>query len=174
MALDQIVPPQPSPTQGKQVRIVDMDVNQSYVQYGYLSVRPGRSRIFRHSRHELYPRWGRICVAIDALDPEKSRASPIQSSRISWVAANSQASSCRVADENRYHLTGHQKPVRCHRWHEAGAGEHRRIDRPKVYFEGSLPRRAESYGQVAGLLLDREFFGLPDGYWEQNSGASSS
>ena len=31
----------------------------------------------------------------------------------------------------------------------------------KLYFEGSLPRRAESYGQVAGLLLDREFFGLP-------------
>jgi zinc protease len=36
----------------------------------------------------------------------------------------------------------------------------------KLYYEGSLPRRAESYGQVAGLLLDREFFGLPDGYWE--------
>jgi zinc protease len=36
----------------------------------------------------------------------------------------------------------------------------------KRFFEGSLPRRAESYGQVAGLLLDREFFGLPDGYWE--------
>ena len=36
----------------------------------------------------------------------------------------------------------------------------------KLYYEGSLPRRAESYGQVAGLLLDREFFGLPDAYWE--------
>jgi predicted Zn-dependent peptidase len=36
----------------------------------------------------------------------------------------------------------------------------------KLYYEGSLPRRAELYGQVAGLLLDREFFGLPDGYWE--------
>jgi predicted Zn-dependent peptidase len=36
----------------------------------------------------------------------------------------------------------------------------------KRYFEGSLPRRAESYGQVAGLLIDREFFELPDGYWE--------
>ena len=36
----------------------------------------------------------------------------------------------------------------------------------KLYFEGSLPRRAETYGQVAELLVDREFFGLPDGYWE--------
>jgi predicted Zn-dependent peptidase len=36
----------------------------------------------------------------------------------------------------------------------------------KLYYQGSLPRRAESYGQVAELLLDREFFGLPDGYWE--------
>jgi zinc protease len=35
----------------------------------------------------------------------------------------------------------------------------------KRFFAGSLPRRAESYGQVADLLLDREFFGLPDGYW---------
>ena len=35
----------------------------------------------------------------------------------------------------------------------------------KQYFEGSLPRRAETYEQVAGLLIDREFYGLPDGYW---------
>ena len=31
--------PQPTTTLGKQVRIVDMDVNQSYVQWGHLSVR---------------------------------------------------------------------------------------------------------------------------------------
>ena len=31
--------PQPTPTSGKQVRIVDMDVNQSYIQWGHLSVR---------------------------------------------------------------------------------------------------------------------------------------
>ncbi|MGH8057871.1 MAG: M16 family metallopeptidase, partial [Candidatus Entotheonellia bacterium] len=35
----------------------------------------------------------------------------------------------------------------------------------KQFFVGSLPRRAETSGQVAELLLDREFFGLPDGYW---------
>jgi predicted Zn-dependent peptidase len=36
----------------------------------------------------------------------------------------------------------------------------------KLYYAGNLPQRAESYGQVAGLLLDREFFGLPEAYWE--------
>jgi zinc protease len=35
----------------------------------------------------------------------------------------------------------------------------------KQYFQGSLPRRAETYAQVADLLIDREFYGLPDGYW---------
>jgi zinc protease len=36
----------------------------------------------------------------------------------------------------------------------------------KRYYEGSLPGRAETYEQVTELLIDREFFGLPDGYWE--------
>jgi zinc protease len=36
----------------------------------------------------------------------------------------------------------------------------------KRHYEGSLPGRAETYEQVTELLLDREFFGLPDGYWE--------
>jgi predicted Zn-dependent peptidase len=36
----------------------------------------------------------------------------------------------------------------------------------RLYFVGSLPRKAEAYGQIASLLIDREFFGLPDGYWE--------
>ena len=35
----------------------------------------------------------------------------------------------------------------------------------KRYFEGSLPARAETYEQVTGLLIDREFFGLSNGYW---------
>jgi predicted Zn-dependent peptidase len=36
----------------------------------------------------------------------------------------------------------------------------------KHYYEGSLPRHAETYEQVTQLLVDRDFFGLPDGYWE--------
>ena len=36
----------------------------------------------------------------------------------------------------------------------------------KRYYEGSLPGRAETYEQVTELLINREFFGLPDGYWE--------
>ena len=36
----------------------------------------------------------------------------------------------------------------------------------KRYYEGSLPGRAETYEQVTELLIDREFFGLPEGYWE--------
>jgi zinc protease len=37
----------------------------------------------------------------------------------------------------------------------------------KRYYEGSLPGRAETYEQVTELLIDREFFGLPEGYWEK-------
>ena len=37
----------------------------------------------------------------------------------------------------------------------------------KRYYEGSLPGRAETYEQVTELLIDREFFGLPEDYWEK-------
>ena len=36
----------------------------------------------------------------------------------------------------------------------------------KRYYEGSFPARAETYEQVTELLIDRDFFGLADGYWE--------
>lgn len=35
----------------------------------------------------------------------------------------------------------------------------------KSFFEGSLARKMETYGQVASLLMDQEYYGLPEFFW---------
>ncbi len=38
----------------------------------------------------------------------------------------------------------------------------------KSYYEGSLARSMETYGDVAGLIINQEFYGLPDNYYLKN------
>jgi zinc protease len=164
--LDHIDLPQPSPTKGQQVRIVDMDVNQSYVQFGQLSVRRADPEFAAlRAMNYILGGGGFVSRLTRSIREEQGLAYSVHSDFVGGsqfpgffsaglqtkIDTTSQAikSLFAVIDQMK------QAPVR--------ADE---LTDMKLYYEGSLPRRAETYGQVAGLLIDREFFGLPDGYWE--------
>jgi zinc protease len=164
--VEQTALPQPAPLEAKQVRIVDMDVNQSSLQFGHLSVRradPDFSTI--RAMNYILGGGGFGSRLTRSIREEQGLAYSVSS----HVVGGSQFPGFFVAElQTRIDTTSQalkslfaviesmqQQPV--------GADE---LADMKRYFEGSLPRRAETYGQVAGLLLDREFFDLPDGYWE--------
>jgi zinc protease len=164
--LDHIDLPQPSPTKGQQVRIVDMDVNQSYVQFGQLSVRRADPEFAAlRAMNYILGGGGFVSRLTRSIREEQGLAYSVHSDFVGGsqfpgffsaglqtkIDTTSQAikSLFAVIDQMK------QAPVRADELADM-----------KLYYEGSLPRRAETYGQVAGLLTDREFFGLPDGYWE--------
>jgi zinc protease len=164
--LDQMTPSQPSPTHGKQVRVVDMDVNQSFVQFGHLSVRRADPEFARlRAMNYILGGGGFVSRLTRSIREEQGLAYSVHSDFVGGsqfpgffslglqtkIDTTSQALDSLFAVIDRMK----QAPV--------SADE---LTDMKLYYEGSLPRRAESYGQVAGLLIDREFFGLPDGYWE--------
>jgi zinc protease len=164
--LPPITLPKPAPTQGKQVRVVDMEVNQSYVQLGHLSVRradPAYPAL--RAMNYILGGGGFVSRLTHSIREEQGLAYSVYSDFVGGsqfpgfffaglqtkidTTAQALKSLLAVIDGMK------QAPV--------SADE---LADMKLYYEGSLPRRAESYGQVAELLLDREFFGLPDGYWE--------
>jgi zinc protease len=164
--LDQLTPPQPATTQGKQVRVVDMEVNQSYVQFGHLSVRRADPQFAAlRAMNYILGGGGFVSRLTRSIREEQGLAYSVHSDIVGGsqfpgffyaglqtrIDTTSQALNSLFAVIDRMK----QAPV--------SADE---LTDMKLYYEGSLPRRAESYGQAAGLLLDGEFFGLPDGYWE--------
>jgi zinc protease len=164
--LDRVTLPQPSPTHGKQVRVVDMDVNQTFVQFGHLSVRRADPEFASlRAMNYILGGGGFVSRLTRSIREEQGLAYSVHSDFVGGsqfpgffylglqtkIDTTSQALESLLAVINGMQ----QAPV--------SADE---LADMKLYYEGSLPRRAESYGQVAGLLIDREFFGLLDGYWE--------
>jgi zinc protease len=164
--LDQVTLPPPSATHGKQVRIVDMDVNQTFVQFGHSSVRRADPEFASlRAMNYILGGGGFVSRLTRSIREEQGLAYSVHSDFVGGsqypgllylglqtkIDTTSQALESLLAVINGMQ----QAPV--------SADE---LADMKLFYEGSLPRRAESYGQVAGLLIDREFFGLPDGYWE--------
>jgi zinc protease len=164
--LEQATLSQPAPTTGKQVRIVDMDVNQSYVRLGHLSVRRAdpdfaglramnyilgggefESRLMRSIREEQG-----LAYAVDS-----GFVGGSQFPGFFYAGLETSINTTSQALNSLFAIIDSMKqaPV-----------TPEELSDMKLYYEGSLPRHAESYEQVAELLIDREFFGLPDGYWE--------
>jgi zinc protease len=164
--LEAVTLPQPAPTTGKQVRIVDMEVNQTYVQWGHLSVRRADpefaslqamnyllgggefvSRLMRTIREQQGLAYDVASEFVGGSQFPGFFAATLQTS----VPNTSQALkslTAVIASMQQTPLTSEE------------------LSDMKRYYEGSLPARAETYEQVAELLIDREFFGLPDGYWD--------
>jgi zinc protease len=158
--------PQPAPTTGQQVSIADMEVNQTYVHWGHLSVRRADPD-FASVRAMNYLLGGGEFVSrlMQAIREQQGLAYDVASELVggsqfpgffvaalqTGIATTSQALQSLITV-----IRGMQ---------ETPVSEEELSDM-KHYFEGSLPARAETYEQVAQLLLDREFFELPEAYWE--------
>jgi zinc protease len=164
--LGPITLPQPSPTKGKQVRVVDMDVNQSYVQLGHLSVRRADPEYAStRAMNYILGGGGFVSRLTRSIREEQGLAYSVHSDLVGgsqfpgffYAGLQTKINTTSQALNSLFAVIENLKQV------PITADE---LTDMKLYYEGSLPRRAESYGQVAGLLIDREFFGLPDGYWE--------
>jgi zinc protease len=158
--------PQPTPLQGKQVHIVDMDVNQSYLQFGHLGVRRADPEFAAiRAMNYMLGGGGFVSRLTRSIREEQGLAYSV----FSEFVGGSQGPGFFVAGlQTRIDTTSQA----LNSLFTVLEGMKRQPVSPdeltdmKLYFEGSLPRRAETYGQVAELLVDREFFDLPDGYWE--------
>jgi zinc protease len=164
--LDQATLPQPAPTAGKQVRVVDMDVNQSYVQFGHLAVRRADPEFAAiRAMNYILGGGGFVSRLTRSIREEQGLAYSVHSDFVGgsqfpgffYAGLQTKISTTSQALNSLFATIDSLK--------QAPVSTEELTDM-KLYYEGSLPRRAESYGQVAGLLVDREFFGLPDGYWE--------
>jgi zinc protease len=164
--LEPMTPSQPATTLGKQVRIVDMDVNQSYIQWGHLSVRRadpefaairgmnyilGGGEFVSHLMSVIREQQG-LAYAVDSAFVGGSQFPGFFSADLQTaIPTTAQAlnSLFAVIESLQQTLVSPEE-----------------LDDMKHYYEGSLPGRAETYEQVTELLIDREFFGLPKAYWE--------
>jgi zinc protease len=164
--LPPITLPQPAPTQGKQVRVVDMEVNQSYVQLGHLSVRRADPEYpALRAMNYILGGGGFVSRLTRSIREEQGLAYSVYSDFVggSQFPGFFYAGLQTKLDTTAQALKSLLASIESMKQAPVSTNE---LTDMKLYYEGSLPRRAESYGQVAGLLLDREFFGLPDGYWE--------
>ncbi|HYY16183.1 MAG TPA: pitrilysin family protein, partial [Gammaproteobacteria bacterium] len=165
-ALEPMALPQPMPITGKQVRIVDMDVNQSYLQFGHLSVRRADPEFAAmRAMNYILGGGGFVSRLTRSIREEQGLAYSVHSDFVGgsqfpgffYAALQTKITTTSQALNSLFAVLERMKqdPV-----------TDAELTDMRLYYEGSLPRRAESYGQIAGLLIDREFFGLPDGYWE--------
>jgi zinc protease len=164
--LEQVTLPQPAPTHGKQVRVVDMDVNQGFVQFGHLSVRRADPEFAGlRAMNYILGGGGFVSRLTRSIREEQGLAYSVHSDFVGgsqfpgffYLGLQTKIDTTSQALDSLFAVIDGMKQA------PVSADE---LADMKLYYEGSLPRRAESYGQVAGLLIDREFFGLPDGYWE--------
>jgi zinc protease len=158
--------PQPARLDGKQVRIVDMDVNQSSLQFGHLSVRRADPEFPTiRAMNYILGGGGFVSRMTRSIREEQGLAYSVSS----HVVGGSQFPGFFVTELQTRIDTTSQAVKSLFAVIESMKQElvnETELTDMKLFFEGSLPRRAETYAQVAGLLVDREFFGLPDGYWE--------
>ncbi len=158
--------PQPTPTSGKQVRVVDMDVNQCYIQWGHLSVRRDDPE-FAAIRGMNYILGGGELVSrlMGVIREQQGLAYAVSSEFVGggqypgFFVAELQTAIPTTAQA----LTNLIAVIEGLQHTPITPEELSDMQR---YYEGSLPARAETYEQVTELLIDREFFGLADGYWE--------
>jgi len=164
--LDQMTLSQPAPIHEKQVRVVDMDVNQSYVRFGHLSVRRADPEFAAlRAMNYILGGGGFVSRLTRSIREEQGLAYSVHSDFVGgsqfpgffYMSLQTKIETTSQALDSLFAVVDGMK--------EAPVSADELTDM-KLYYEGSLPRRAETYGQVAGLLIDREFFGLPDGYWE--------
>jgi zinc protease len=143
-----------------------MDVNQSYVQFGQLSVRRADPEFAAmRAMNYILGGGGFVSRLTRSIREDQGLAYSVHSDYVGgsqfpgffYAGLQTKITTTSQALDSMFAVIDSMKQA------AVTADE---LTDMKLYYEGSLPRRAESYGQVAGLLIDREFFGLPDGYWE--------
>lgn len=159
---------EPPPPRGLRIHVVDRRINQSYVQLGHLGVRRSNpdynalramnyilggggfvSRLYGTVREKL----GLAYSVYSYFTPGGPLPGRFVVGLQTKIDSTSQALSVVFNELERIR----REPV--------SAVE---LAEMKQYYQGSLPRRTESYGQIASLLLDQEYYGLPAQFWKRD------
>ncbi|TET81685.1 insulinase family protein [candidate division TA06 bacterium] len=163
--LDVPVMPVPEPTEGKSVRLVDMDVNQSYVAFGHLGLKRkdpdynavrvmnyilGGGGFVSRIVKSIRVRQGLAYSAYSYFAPGPAYNGYFRAGLQTKIGSTSQALNSLLEEIERIR----NEPV-----------TEKELEDAKSFYEGSLPRRQETYGQVANLFVDQEIYGLKSDYW---------
>lgn len=156
---------------GLRVRVVDRELNQSYVQLGHLGV-PRASPDYNAVRAMNYilggsgfssrlyetvrERHGLAYSVHSYFQPQGRGPGSFEVGLQTKIASTSQALDEVFRELERMR----QAPV--------SADE---LKATQEYYRGSLPRLTERYGQVAELLLTQEYHGLPAEFWRHDINA---
>jgi zinc protease len=153
------------PHQGKKVKLVNMDINQSYLQCGHIGIRRNdpdysacramnyilggggfASRFFKEIRKEAGLAYSVYSYFMGGSLQPGTYTAGLQTKVESTSDALNRM--LEMIERIRTELVTEDE-----------------LSGAKTYYEGSLARQGETYRQVAGLILNGEYFGLPDQYW---------
>jgi len=160
-------PPVPAPqsVSRTKVRLVDMDINQSYIAFGNLGLKRsdpdynavrvmnyilgGGGFVSRITR-SIRAKQGLAYSAYSYFVPGTEYRGYFRAGLETKIESTSQALNSLLDEIRR--IRG--EPV-----------THKELEDAKSFYQGSLPRQQESYGQIAELFVDQEVYGLEDEYW---------
>jgi zinc protease len=157
--------PSPELVGRTRVRLVDMDINQSYIAFGNLGLRRSNPdynavRIMNYilggggfvSRitKSIRARQGLAYSAYSYFVPGPQYRGYFRAGLQTKIESTSQALNSLLEEIRRMR----DEPVTPQELEDA-----------KSFYQGSIPRQQESYGQIARLYGDREIYGLEDEYW---------
>jgi zinc protease len=155
----------PESAAGKSVRLIDMDVNQSYIALGNLGLKRsdadynavvvmnyilGGGGFVSRIMKSIRARQGLAYSAYSYFVPGPYYRGYFRAGLQTKLGSTSQAVNSLLAEIRRIR-------------EELVTEEE--LEDAKSYFEGSLPRRQETYGQIADLFVDKEIYGLTEDYW---------
>lgn len=157
--------PSPRRAAGKKVRLVNMDINQSYIAFGHLGVKRsdpeynavrvmnyilGGGGFVSRITKSIRGRQGLAYSAYSYFVPGPQYPGFFRAGLQTKIESTSQALNSLLQEIGRIR----SEPV-----------TERELADAKSFYQGSLPRRQESYSQIAELFADQEVYGLVDDYW---------
>ena len=153
------------PVEGKSVRLVDMEVNQSYIAFGHLGLKRkdadynavrvmnyilGGGGFVSRIAKSIRVKQGLAYSAYSHFAPGPTYNGYFRAGLQTKVGSTSQALNSLLEEFGRIR----DEPV-----------SEKELEDTKSFFEGSLPRRQETYRQMANLFVDQEVYGLKSEYW---------
>ncbi|MBI4640486.1 MAG: insulinase family protein [Candidatus Tectomicrobia bacterium] len=157
--------PQAYPLEGKAVRIVDMEINQSYIQFGHVGITrtKGDYNAVRVMNY-LLGGGGFVSRLLKSIRSNQGLAYSVYSAFLesglveglftaglqTKIESTSQALNTLLAaiDSMRSELVAEKE-----------------LEDARLYFEGSLARSLETYSQIADLIMNQEYYQLPEQFW---------
>ena len=157
--------PEVRPIQGKRVKIVDMDISQSYLLCGHIGLK--RNDPDYSACRAMNYILGGGAFASRFFREIRSQAGLAYSVYSNFTGGSLLEGTFRAGFQTKLESTSQvlNKMLEMIREIRSELVSEKELEDVKKFYEGSLARRGETYAQVAVLVLNGEYYGLPDQYW---------